>query len=138
MQKLTVTFDGVEGKIEQTHYFNLSETDLAEIIAKDPDFFKASRLKLLLDRAKTASQEDKLIVQAEMVKFVKEVLLHAHGTRIGAEFKHIPEDTLSFSQGLACDAALRYVVSTEETIINFFRGVLPESMRNSFTLDSQG
>lgn len=136
MQKLTLTFEGVEGPVEQTHYFNLSETDFSDIIATDPDFFKQSRLKILLERSKSAQGEEKVAVQAEMIKFVKDVIVHAHGTRIGNEFAHIPEETLRFTRGLACDAALRYVTSTEETLIAFFRGVLPASMRESFAIEA--
>lgn len=133
MQKVAVTFEGVDGaSIEQTHYFNLTETDFADIIAKEPDFFKPSRLKDLLARSEAATGEDKIAVQSEMATFVKDVIVHAHGTRMGNEFFHIPEETLKFTRGLACHAVIQQVLSSEESLIGFFTKVLPPSVRDSF------
>jgi hypothetical protein len=134
MQKVTVTYEGVENtQIEATHYFNLSETDFADIIAEKPDFFKPSRLKELVARSEAAAnQEEKMAIQAEMAVFVKGVIIHAHGTRIGNEFFHIPEDTLKFTRGLACHAVVQKVLEDDASLVGFFMKVLPESVRANF------
>jgi hypothetical protein len=139
MQKVTVTYEGVDNStVEATHYFNLSETDFADIIAEKPDFFKPSRLKDLVDRSAAAeTQEEKVAVQAEMAVFIKSVIIHAHGTRVGNEFFHIPEETLKFTRGLACHAVVQKVLESEESLVSFFAKVLPESVRENFTTSAK-
>jgi hypothetical protein len=136
MQKVTVEFEGADGTpITQTHYFNLSETDFSDILAEQPEFFKPSRLKEFAVRSAAATdQETKVAVQAEMAYFIKDVILHAHGTRVGQEFFHLPDETLKFKRGLACNAVLKKVLDSEETLITFLTNVLPESMRASFSV----
>jgi len=133
MQKVTVTYDGVDEPIVATHYFNLSESDVSDIIADNPDFLKPSRLKGIVDRSKAAeTQEEKVAVQAEMAFFVKGVIVRSHGTRVGNEFFHIPEETLKFTRGLACNAVVQKVLESEETFIEFLKKVMPESIRENF------
>lgn len=132
MQRLTVTFDGIDGPVEETHYFNLTETDFAGIIANDPDFFNQTRLKSLLARSVAATSDDKVLVQAEMATFIKDVVLHAHGTREGQQFYHIPENTIRFSQGLALNAVIQQILVSEDSLVDFFKTILPASIRDSF------
>lgn len=137
MRKVTVQFEGVDGSvIEQTHFFNLSETDFADVIAREPEFFKPSRLKELVAQSEASTGEEKIQIQAQMAAFVKAVIVHAHGTRDGVEFFHIPEDTLKFTRGLACNAVIQKVMESEATLLDFFGGVLPKSIRESFAKDA--
>lgn len=137
MQKMNVTYKGIDGAdIEATHYFNLSELDVTDIMTEKPDLLKPSRLRELAARSAAAAASDNLeeraAVQMEMAYFIKDLIVLAHGTRVGSEFYHIPEKTLEFKRGLACNAVVQEVLKSEEALATFIMNVLPEAMRSAF------
>lgn len=133
MLKITYDHKNIEGEVvQEIGYFHINETEIQVILAENPAFFDPKRLASMLQRVKSEDSHTARTAQAEMVVFMRELLLYAYGVRDGNDFIR-SEDALSrFKNSNRCDAVLRKILSTENDMINFMSNVLPEPMAEKF------
>lgn len=118
MLKKTVTYTDFEGnEVTEDLYFNLSKSEMITLEAR----YKGG---LELNLAKMVADGD----QAQMVEEFKSLLLMMYGERSadGKRFMKTPEITENFKYSAAFDAVFFEILTSEEAITNFLKGVLPK------------
>ena len=133
MYKAQVTYKDLdENPITETHYFNLTETDFAKILAERPELFNPKRLVAIMDRVKSTDPAESNKARGEMIMFIRDIALTAHGSRVENRFVRDTEKTKDFENGLALDAFLQYVLANESSMVTFFKSIIPTGMQSAF------
>lgn len=117
MIKETITFHDLEGnEITRDFYFNMFTTELAEW-----NFEKSGGLEGYIK--KLQQTED----QAEIVKFMKEIILKSYGEKSedGLRFIKSEEKALAFSQTEAFHVLFLKLAQDEKEATRFINGIVP-------------
>lgn len=133
MYKAQVVYPDLDGgTITEEHYFNLSDVDFAEILATKPEFFSPKKLTEIMARVQNTDPAKSNQARGEMIMFIRDIAKAAHGSRVGNRFVRDPEKTSEFENGLGMDAFLRTVLENEDTMVGFFKAILPPGMQSAF------
>lgn len=122
MLKKTITYTDYNGnKRTEDFWFNLTKAELIELgLSKD------GGLDVMIQR----------IVQEqnapEIIKILKEILFKSYGEKSddGKYFRKSEQISLDFYQTEAYNELFMEIFSTPEKAIDFFKGILPQDLRN--------
>lgn len=132
MLKKTITYKDFDGN-ERTedHYFNLTQTELAEIALGLPDGLSE------IDAAESNEQAAMKMINKlggdGVFKFIKELMLKSYGIRVdGRRFEKSDQISREFSQTLAFDAMFMELMTDDVAAANFVNAVIPAEAANKF------
>lgn len=125
MLKKTITYKDYDG-VERTedHYFNLTQTELAEIALDLPDGI--SEIDVTESNEKAAMKLIDKLGGKGVFKFIKDLMLKSYGIRVdGRRFEKSEKISTEFSQTLAFDTMFMELVSDDVAAANFVNAVIP-------------
>lgn len=118
MLKKTITYDDYDGlKRTETHYFNLNESELAEMEV-EVDGGMSKKLQQIVD-----AQDGRLIM-----KNFKEFIIRSYGKKSddGRRFEKSEQISAEFLQTAAYNALFHELVTNPEAGAEFVKGILPK------------
>ena len=117
MVKETITYHDLDGvEITEDFWFNMFTTEVAEW-----NFEKSGGLEEYIKKLEKTQD------QAEMIKFVKEIILKSFGKRSedGLRFIKNEEDAVAFTQTEAFHVLFMKLVQDEKEMARFINGIVP-------------
>lgn len=118
MLKRDITFENFDGEQEtETHYFNLTKTELVGIEASFPGGFEKAMKRII------EAQDNATLIQ----EFQK-IILMSYGVRDGTRFVKNDEVRTAFSQTLAYDALFMELIQDEKKGADFINAVMPKDL----------
>lgn len=127
MLKKTITFEDFNGDtVSETHYFNLTKSELIELEANYDGGLDAAM------RALIEAKDGKAIIE----NFTR-IILSAYGQKSpdGKRFVKNEELCTEFKQTAAFDALFMELVSDSEAGATFIKGVLPKDLAEEIDKD---
>ena len=113
----------------ETHYFNLTQTELVEMAMDLPDGVseEIGPNPTEADADKLATKMISELGKKGIVDFIKKLVLKAYGIKSedGRRFVKSEAITEEFSQTLAYDAIIMELLSDDEAASNFVNSVIP-------------
>lgn len=143
MLKKTITYFDFDGNERtETHYFNLTQTELIEMSMDLPDGVTdaVGGDPANIDKEAAAMKIFEKIGNKGALQFMKDLVLKSYGVKSedGRRFEKSPELTKEFEQTLAYDAMLVELMSDDEAASNFVNAVIPTQMINKMIEKNQG
>lgn len=135
MLKKTITYNDFDGNERvETHYFNLTKTELVEIAFNLPDGLTD---EVGTDASKVTEQAAMQLVEKlgkdGVFKFIKDLMLKSYGIKSpdGKRFEKSEEISKEFSQTLAFDAMFMEFMTNDVAAANFLNSIIPAEMVNN-------
>ena len=130
MLKKTITYKDFDGN-ERTeeHYFNLTQTELAEIAIGLPDGISE------IDVTESNEQAGQKLLDKlggdGVFKFLKDLMLKSYGIRVDSRrFEKSDQISREFSQTLAFDAMFMELMTDDVAAAKFVNAVIPAEAAN--------
>ena len=130
MLKKTITYKDFDGN-ERTeeHYFNLTQTELAEIAIGLPDGISE------IDVTESNEQAGQKLLDKlggdGVFKFLKDLMLKSYGIRVDSRrFEKSDQISREFSQTLAFDAMFMELMTDDVAAAKFVNAVIPAEASN--------
>ena len=125
MLKKDITFIDFEGnEVTETHYFNISKTEIVELELEFEEGLEAG-LKALI------AEKDNL----EILRRFKKIIIGSYGRREGNSFLKDEEAGRLFAGSLAFDELMMSFFTDAENAAEFIRGILPRDLERKMTKD---
>jgi hypothetical protein len=121
MLKKDITFEDFDGNTQtETHYFNLSKSELIDLEVGGENGSLGEQLKAIV-----ASDDTRLILES-----FKTIVLRAYGIRSDDKKKFVKSDELrkDFEQSLAYDALFTGLVTNSIDAAEFVNGIVPKDL----------
>lgn len=121
MFKTDITYEGFDGKVTETAYFNLTKSEFLNMSANNDPFIV--KLK--------AFQKKKNRTIQDVYFMIKDLVAVSYGVRDGNKFSKSEEISKDFIDSLAFDAFVWEMLGNENEnlIIDFMSGILPAEYR---------
>ena len=118
MLKKDITFTDFDGNEQtETHYFNLSKTELIELKMEFEGGLE-DQIKQMI------AEEDNL----KLFRKFKEIIIASYGRREGNSFIKDEEEGKIFAGSLACDELIYGFFTDAENAADFIRGIVPREV----------
>lgn len=136
MLKKTITYkDFDNNERTETHFFNLTKTELAEIALDLPDG--------IVDESTEVSEQAAMAIVEKLggdgvFKFIKKLLLKSYGIKSpdGRRFEKSEEISKEFSETLAFDTIFMELMSDDQAAANFVNQLIPSELINSININN--
>ena len=125
MLKKDITFTDFDGNEQtETHYFNLSKTELIELKMEFEGGLE-DQIKQMI------AEEDNL----KLFRKFKEIIIASYGRREGNSFIKDEEEGKLFAGSIACDEFIYSFFTDVENAAEFIRGIVPRELSRELPED---